>query len=70
MKNISKGNFGQEGRSPQFKFSSLNIGSIDYNTSNRDLEPDEDDEAIFDELDDFGNGYEEDEDEAFRTHAL
>lgn len=68
MKNNSKGNFGQEDLNPHgnnFKFSPLNIGSIDYNTSNNDLDPFAD-EDIFEDDDQFEIG----EDEAFRTHAL
>ena len=52
---------------PNNKFSPLNIGSIDYNGYNGDLDPNDDEEGIFDEDYDFED---DDEDSSFRTHAL
>lgn len=73
MENSNKGINGREGRNPQKNgFSPLNIGSIDYNTSNSDLDYDEEPEAIFDEADDIYDVEDIDDYEhsAFRTHGL
>ena len=73
MESNNKGTNGREGRIPQKNgFSPLNIGSIDYNTSNRDLDYDEEPEAIFEEADDIYDVEDIDDHDhsAFRTHRL
>jgi hypothetical protein len=78
MENNINGIYGLDSLSPTGnrsnfnRFSPLNIGSIDYNTSNRDLEYDDEQDEIYEEDEEFESReiFEDDEDRAFRSHRL